>query len=310
MTAAIIGLIGVVVGALLGGLTNAWVERRKRSAQAEAAGRIIAGDFEIAEKQLGSAIEEDGTTVWWLGDLPTEGWKTNVKDLALAAPPNILRNVTRAYGILESHNLDLRAAKGQGGPDADELAISKGSITDTRVELESRLDSGSLRTPTRTTKAMLIAVVVFLGLLVAGASLLGAVINSHPDVNATSVAAALENRLGPNALADCDPSGGDWKCTVYRLAGPRSTCALTAAALRTSAARSRALASAKPPARDCRETAQQRINVTRDSGQLFASKPLSGRREAGKRARAALAGAIGPLPARSPIDRAWDWLFG
>jgi hypothetical protein len=43
-------------------------------------------------------------------------------------------------------------------------------------------------------------------------------------VTSETVAKSLENAYGNSTFVDCDPSSGDWACTIYDLAQPRSSC--------------------------------------------------------------------------------------
>jgi hypothetical protein len=79
MPEALIGLIGVIAGALLGGVVNADLERRKRRAAAVAAGWLIVSELEVSVRRITSALEESQL---WKGDLPNEAWKANASDLS------------------------------------------------------------------------------------------------------------------------------------------------------------------------------------------------------------------------------------
>jgi hypothetical protein len=74
MTAALIGLIGIIAGALLGGLLTFGVEASKRRKTAYAAGSLIATELIIVIERMISAIPERGDPVRWEGDLPTTAW--------------------------------------------------------------------------------------------------------------------------------------------------------------------------------------------------------------------------------------------
>src|SRR5579862_6984576 len=68
MSAAVFGLIGVVVGALLGGVVNLVVERSRRRSVALASGQVLDYEIKNAIDQIQSAV---ATKTWWLGDLPS-----------------------------------------------------------------------------------------------------------------------------------------------------------------------------------------------------------------------------------------------
>lgn len=90
MTAALIGLIGVIAGGLLGGAVNAVQERQRRRSAAETAGWLIAAELRLAVLRIESALKE---AVWWRGDLETDAWKTRAVDITAD-----LRRLTGAAG--------------------------------------------------------------------------------------------------------------------------------------------------------------------------------------------------------------------
>lgn len=87
MTGALIGLIGVVVGALLGGLLTFGVEASKRRKTAYAAGSLIATELTVVINRMKSAIPESGAPQRWTGDLPTKAWDARTADLVLNGIP-------------------------------------------------------------------------------------------------------------------------------------------------------------------------------------------------------------------------------
>jgi hypothetical protein len=303
MTAALLGLAGVIVGALLGGVIEIEVERRRRSSQAQVAARLIDGDLEVAAAQLSSAIPEEGQPTWWQIDLPTADWRVNVKDLGFAARGDLVANVIRAFAILEG--LEIDREKADGAPNPGELKSHLEKIQSVRKQLSRALEGGALRAPQFTVKvaAALTLFLVLFGLALAALAV------SRPHLSATSIAAKLEQRLGPSSLADCDSSRGDWSCTVSELSRTRESCNVSSGARRTAArvAAPRVLADSAQP-KKCREKVHWKVNIGRDQDHLVATMSASDARTAGARARAALAGAI-TEPKDSLLARAWNALF-
>jgi hypothetical protein len=80
MSAALIGLIGVVAGALLGGVVNSRLELHKRRTAALASGRLIANELASIESRMRAARN---TNEWWEGKLPDEMWVKHAKALAV-----------------------------------------------------------------------------------------------------------------------------------------------------------------------------------------------------------------------------------
>ncbi len=87
MTGALIGLIGVIVGALLGGLLTFGVEASKRRKVAYAAGSLIATELTIIINRLMSAFPESGQPERWQGSLPTTAWDARAADLVAYGIP-------------------------------------------------------------------------------------------------------------------------------------------------------------------------------------------------------------------------------
>jgi len=87
MTGALIGLVGVVAGALLGGLLTFGVEASKRRKTAYAAGSLIATELTVVIDTMKSAIPESGAPQRWTGDLPTRAWDVRAADLVLNGIP-------------------------------------------------------------------------------------------------------------------------------------------------------------------------------------------------------------------------------
>jgi hypothetical protein len=87
MAAALIGLIGIVAGALLGGLLTFGVEARKRRQSAYAAGTLIATELGVIINRLVSAIPESGDTERWEGTLPTTAWEAHAADIVADGIP-------------------------------------------------------------------------------------------------------------------------------------------------------------------------------------------------------------------------------
>src|SRR5260370_14422937 len=102
MTEALIGLIGVVVGALFGGIVNSVNDRRKQVASGRVAARLIAEEIAQSRERLLSAKRN-----WWEGDLPTTAWQAHVGDLALGIDLTNaeLKDVFTAYTLIDRWNV-------------------------------------------------------------------------------------------------------------------------------------------------------------------------------------------------------------
>lgn len=123
VTVAVVGLIGVIVGTLLGGVASDIVERRKRRAAGRAAARVIAAELDIVANKLNSAaapaeqsrttarVDAGGTTPveepgWWIGVPPTRAWEAHFDALASICPAELLKEVAAAYAQIESWKVE------------------------------------------------------------------------------------------------------------------------------------------------------------------------------------------------------------
>lgn len=264
MTIALIGLIGVLAGALVAGLFTYQVERRRRIDTAQAAGHLILGELQVVSAKMQGVTGQPD-------ELPTQIWNARAAELALdrRIDPNLLTSLVRAYGVVDIYNRQRAKAEASqssapvalrslGGrlinrllllgrpgdaapePPADEthLADAQTVLDDNRKYIEeirqqlarelNRLAGLGLKRIWKT-----VGVPALIVGLLATATWLGAL--ERPEVNAQTVAATLQSHLGSDALVDCDPDGRDWICSMYPA---NISCPVTAAAT-TSATSSR-----------------------------------------------------------------------
>lgn len=246
VTTALIGLIGVVIGGLLSGLLNTLLARSQRLGDALAAGRVIRAELEVAAKKLSTP----GLTTppaWWVGMLPTGARQAHFADLAARAPDDTIEEVATAYALIESWNAErdvigaqtvasaralavaLRPGDAASPEDEDaptpaqitELSANAASVEHAREKLREFLTAppGALGRAVRRNSGALALITLIAVLLV-----------PLHNVNAETVAAALEKSYGDTTLAECDRAADDWECGLYTLDRPRSRCLMRAAA--------------------------------------------------------------------------------
>lgn len=233
MTAALVGLLGVIAGALLGGVVNYSVDRKKQRAAAQVAALLIARELRAAATKMGSAVTTKG---WWQGCLPT-GEKHRLQQVAFGMPA-VLAPVTDAYGIIAIWN----AAGRKEPPDLVRVAEGCKAIEGAQGHLERAMRPNPLprwrwaaRRPVQVAATMLVVLGALVGLVV-----------QRPDLDEVSVASAIEFALGENAVVECDRLGDDWLCTAYKL--PPTPDVLPGAGRRLSGASPRSSAA---PGRRC-----------------------------------------------------------
>ncbi len=228
MTAALVGVIGVLAGALLGGVFSSAVERRKRLVAAQAAAQLVVAELEAAEMRISDAI---ASAVWWTGSLSTRAWERSASDLPPGIRMHVLRRLARAYTSIESINLARTdgtgapvaelpiAAPGRGG-EPWTLANASEEIEKARVELESQLTTppGAALRIASFGLAVIVAVLIVVALIV-----------QRPDLSNRTVAAAIQTAtpttVGETSTVECTGAGADdWLCKVTQLVPSGRAC--------------------------------------------------------------------------------------
>jgi hypothetical protein len=210
MNAAAVGLIGVIVGALLTGVVTLVLERGRRRELARVAGRLIAEELDVVKEKMTSALDADE---WWLGDLPTDAWKTHQSHLATDASPDLMAQLARAYAICVSWNDEHALARLSGAMPSEDLHQDPDDIKKARERLKH---DNLIRTPGNRQRAVRRSVALA-PVLVVLALALAALFAPRADVNSATVAGALQSQLGSSMDVQCQPSGDAWSCTAYPL---------------------------------------------------------------------------------------------
>jgi len=252
MTVAVLGFIGVVVGALLTGVVAYVVERKKHRNRARVAARLLALEIRVARKRILSAA---AARSWWAGELPTAARSEQLSDLAFGLDLSNaeLRKIDGAYVIIESWNLerDASGSKALTETQREELAVDAGELEKVikwlTEELRQPLPAGEGRIArwlssrrgiaarwlsrlvrwqgTRNGRIARSLTLLFL-LAAVVAFELGV---PREDLDSTTVAAAVQSQLGDRVFVDCNPRGDGWACMVHHLSAPRGECLIGAA---------------------------------------------------------------------------------
>jgi hypothetical protein len=319
VTAAVVGAIGVILGALLGGVASDAVERRKVRVAGRAAARAIGAELALAASKLGSAtapseeasgpaaggagatapVEEPG---WWLGVPSTRAWEARFDALAAIAPKEVIEDLATAYAQIESWKSQRQQATESWPSQAqvDELKKDVVLVVDAKRTLETFVSASRFQRATRWTPDVAPwRVIVFRwvpALLVVVA--LGAVLLvPRDDVNAQTVAAAVEKGEGPHALAECDRVMDHWSCSVLTTVGARDRC-LSGGVVASSAVPAAAIATA------CQTLGPPQSVTVVDTGDRLIITP--GEKERSQNRNRFSEAAM----TRSLIVRAWRALWG
>jgi hypothetical protein len=225
MPEALIGLIGVVAGALLGGVVSATVGWSKRRTQAAAAGSLIGSELEAVRTRMQGAIDEHQ---WWLGDLPTEIWAKHRGQLAFAMRHSDLDRLAAAYiNVIDAWNLRRHAAE-DSEKLSDETIAQLKTAKDEDLAKVKRIVTEYLAEQLAPARKIGRVVAVLSAALLAGV-VADAAFVPRVDLTSTTVADAIQSKLGQQYAVECAPAGGNWLCTEYQLPDTRSACQLGAA---------------------------------------------------------------------------------
>jgi hypothetical protein len=253
VAAAVIAFIGVLVGAMLTGLVTSQIEGRKRRLTALRGGRLIASELRVVSTLL-TVNADQGQ--WWTGELPTREWTTHNPELATDIDEETLDHLTGTYAAIgtltEARALARTAAEPSAKPtnivvalvhrsrlrepvdsttDSAAVVPSKaatarfkaiaGRVDESRQKLESQLSAISSRQAAlpRILNRSAVAVLIMAVLVLAAYAFY-----PRAELSTATVAEALRQQLGTDAVVDCDPAGDDWACQVYSVTRTSSSC--------------------------------------------------------------------------------------
>lgn len=220
MTAAFIGFLGVVAGALLTSWLNYGMERNRRRAEARVAAHLVSTELEKGSITLNSAVEADE---WWSGEHSTQLWKANATTLAVEVPRELLEELAHAYSLLEIWDQRRSLAKSEK---LDEGTVGRMKKNRAQIDglvnrLKAAVHPSPLRRAARPLKLTMGAATIILACGLAYAAFVPRV-----ELTDASIAAALEAELPEQATVDCRHSSGRWLCdATYPQA--RQSCSAT-----------------------------------------------------------------------------------
>jgi hypothetical protein len=297
---AAIGFLGVVVGALLAGVLTDVIERRNQRRASQAAATALIRELGVASAKLESATKAVATPGWWVGTPVTSVWRTQAAALASTASEKVFNDVAHAYAEIETWAGEREKAGDRGTPPSheqiSEIKASLEQIATAKASVEGFIDSPPGYE--RRKRAQLGTVVV---VLAATAAFVVMLLLPRTNVNAATVASAVESVEGRMTLAECDRASDHWVCTVDPLAQPLNECA--SGAVRQGAVA--ALGSFVPTGCDTRgPPAQDTVDVVGNSLLIYTTP--------GAAERGALGSAVKRMskPTNSWLDRVLNALFG
>jgi hypothetical protein len=100
VTEAVFGLLGVVVGGVLTGGVNLWLERRREAAEARAARRLLRAEVSDALAGVERALDEGKWPIAWKKTW-AQSWSTYRRPLAAGMPSRNFDAVAASYARME-----------------------------------------------------------------------------------------------------------------------------------------------------------------------------------------------------------------
>jgi len=211
MSAAISGLIGVIVGVLLGAFVSVAVELYKRRTVAQAAGEGIEQELELVLIKISSGLADNPQgDRRWAGELPHRVFDDRISDIAYELSKDARTKLFTAYGLIASMNLpDSPLA---GIRDNRDLIDGAGKILDADLKRLRRRRVWGGKVPLFSG-----AVALIVGLIVLS-------IVPFSDINSGTVASRVQSAYGGRSLVTCDTAGSGWSCDVFEPSTPVHKC--------------------------------------------------------------------------------------
>jgi hypothetical protein len=229
VSVALVGLVGVIAGALLGGLMSFRLERSKQLMAARVARSLIVAELEGATIRMTSAVT---TGKWFSLKLPTETWREMAGALSPAIDDDLGQRLSDAYGQIEVWNAE-KTFGVIAGQQRDELKADRDSL---------QKYSKQLREATLKPRGLQLQKPARIGVLVAAVAVATALsmtaLAPRPNLTDETVAAALQAKLGEKAMVACVERDGGWSCEASAVREPQRTCPSHVAARSRGAARS------------------------------------------------------------------------
>ncbi len=287
MDTALIGLLGVVAGALLGGVVSLVVARRNRRASAYVAGLLVAQELTDVETRIDTSLKAVPQS--WMGNLPHSAFDSNVSVLASEIEPAVLKDLVSQYAIVKSWQREYQPGASTLPPELparlQKVQGVRASLEKTTSRLAGRLGKASLRWAVIIVAALGIAILVV----------------PRPDLTPSSIADVVQSALPSGGVVQCGSARSGWNCTIYGLTPSRGTCAIRNGFDRLDAAH---FGRADPGALLATECPNETEHVTDVNGELVGSASLE------EIYRSKHAERIGPVKDPSFIQRFLGYLTG
>jgi hypothetical protein len=219
MAVAIIGVIGLVLGALFTGLLENRAARRKQRAGTWAAASLIATELDLALRRLRGALK---ARAWWKASLPNKQWEANVDALALGVDRELLDQLAATYALLENWDFERVESASPEGASAELTSEQIVTLEDnvTRIEAARTRLRGDVRRSyaARLPAGFRFAIGIVGACLIAAPFVVAGSVQRSVETDA-SVAAALQRVIPDPTLVNCSEASDQWRCNVDSLSG-------------------------------------------------------------------------------------------
>jgi hypothetical protein len=215
MAAALIGVIGVILGALVTALLSFRAEANRRRGEARVAARLIAGEINAASIRAGAYASAKR---WGADEISTKQWRENGPALAAELSGATLERVLNAYDLIESWESKRGRCVGQPVDEKDIPALEKDEKA--LAALSASLKDAISR-PFLARAPGLVWGLGCLALLAVGVVIATALLVPRAEMTDSSIAAALGSEFQGEAFVSCSHSADRWHCDVGY---PREGC--------------------------------------------------------------------------------------
>lgn len=215
MAAALIGVIGVILGALVTALLSFRAEANRRRGEARVAARLIAGEIDAASIRIGAYATAKR---WGADEISTKQWQENGPALAAELPGATLERVLNAYALIESWESKREQCAGGAVVEKD---IAKLSQDQRSLSTFSASLKDAISRPVLARAPGLVWGLGLFALLAVGVVLATALLVPRAEMTDSSIAAALGSKFQDETFVSCSHSADRWHCDVGY---PRESC--------------------------------------------------------------------------------------
>lgn len=224
MAAALIGVFGAILGALVTALLNRQLEANSRRREARAVAQLISGEIKTAAIRLGSYAK---ARKYGTDPISFDMWQAKGATLTAELQGTALSN---AFALIESW--ERTRARHAGEPVSEEDAAALEEDRKTLDSFAKSLEDAVPRPFLERAPGLVWGLGIFAGLAVLAACVVLAIACLAPRAEMTdhSIATALANEIQGETYVSCSHGADRWHCEVGY---PRPSCKVAASSRTT-----------------------------------------------------------------------------